>query len=327
LGFCARSSPAGSPGSPRHQRRPRWARGDPARRRLATLIGSHSASGSSGPDSPRRRVPWQRRPIEIPRQTRAPPGGEAHTGPREMCLRDRTTSVPGGLRRSETGAHLPGGREGVPQAGVQELRVLRCLCGLAEAPHRLHRGPLPFERQGDLGVDGRLRPGPAGRREPIRALPGNEPRDDERLAHPQGPTDDLGAFSVGRNASGQLLRGTVGALGFAWDQPRTQHWDVFGYPAAAPFDGERIQKCEASHAADDVAIVGAGPDPMAIGCDLGGGSSGGPWIMSFKRGTYINSVMSYGYNAQPLAGYGPYFDGLANVIRCLAATGGSSSSC
>ena len=45
-----------------------------ARRRLAALIGPHSASGPSGPDSPRRGAPWQRRPIEVPRQTSAPAG-------------------------------------------------------------------------------------------------------------------------------------------------------------------------------------------------------------------------------------------------------------
>ena len=49
------------------------ARGAP-RRRVAALIGTHSVSGPSGPDSPRRGAPWQRRPIEVPRQTRAPAG-------------------------------------------------------------------------------------------------------------------------------------------------------------------------------------------------------------------------------------------------------------
>ena len=62
---------------------------------------------------------------------------------------------------------------------------------------------------------------------------------------------DMGAFSVGRNSKGKTLQSQVGALGFAWDQSRLQHWDLVGYPADYPFSGERPVICEASHAFDD----------------------------------------------------------------------------
>ena len=105
---------------------------------------------------------------------------------------------------------------------------------------------------------------------------------------------DMGAFSVGRNSKGRTLQSQVGALGFAWDQSRLQHWDLVGYPAEYPFSGERPVICEASHAFDDAPVdneghsVTKGYDPIGVGCDMTGGSSGGPWIMRLGRGNYLN---------------------------------------
>lgn len=134
------------------------------------------------------------------------------------------------------------------------------------------------------------------------------------------PTFDFGAFSVDPNAAGQKLQVAVGGLGFAFSQSRVQHWDVFGYPAAPPFDGERIQLCEASHAADDRG-AGAGPATVGIGCDLTGGSSGGPWITRLGRGNFLNGVTSYGPSDRPDATYSPYFGPAANQVRCAVAGG------
>lgn len=140
-------------------------------------------------------------------------------------------------------------------------------------------------------------------------------------------TLDHGAFNVGRNSLRQTLRSRVGYLGFAWNQSRIRAWDSFGYPAASPFNGELLQKCEASHAVDDTGIPGSGPDPIGIGCDQTGGSSGGPWILGLRSTNWINSHNSYKYinPAQPLAMYGPYFDNTANNIRCAAATGNGAA--
>jgi V8-like Glu-specific endopeptidase len=131
---------------------------------------------------------------------------------------------------------------------------------------------------------------------------------------------DLGAFSVGKNASGRFLQAVVGALGFAYNQSRIQHWNVIGYPALSPFNGKRQQLCSASHAVDDKA-EGAGPDTIGIGCDMNGGSSGSPFVKDLGRGSYVNGILSYGREGQPLAAYSPYFDFTANDLRCAAATG------
>ncbi len=142
---------------------------------------------------------------------------------------------------------------------------------------------------------------------------------------------DMGAFSVGPNSKGKTLQSQVGALGFAWDQSRLQHWDVVGYPAEYPFSGERPVICEASHAFDDAPVdnqghpVSKGYDPIGVGCDMTGGSSGGPWIMRLGRGNYLNGLVSYGYDVEPGAIYGPYFGREANWLRCRAATGDSTA--
>jgi V8-like Glu-specific endopeptidase len=139
-------------------------------------------------------------------------------------------------------------------------------------------------------------------------------------------TYDVGAFSVGLNALRQTLRSRVGALGFAWNQSRDQHWNDFGYPAAAPFTGETLQVCQASHGTDDLSVPGVGPDPLGIGCDQTGGSSGGPWILGLKSKNWLNGVNSYKYlPSQSLAMYGPYFDNAANNVRCAAGTGNASA--
>ena len=99
-------------------------------------------------------------------------------------------------------------------------------------------------------------------------------------------TYDMGAFNVSRNAARRTLRSVAGKLGFAFSGTRDLHWNAFGYPAAPPFTGQTLNVCQASHATDDLST---GPDPprMAIGCDMTGGSSGGPWVIRVKSGNYL----------------------------------------
>jgi V8-like Glu-specific endopeptidase len=136
---------------------------------------------------------------------------------------------------------------------------------------------------------------------------------------------DLGAFHVGRNAKGKRLQKVVGALGFAYDYGRVQHWDIFGYPAAPPFKraGNQLITCASAFATQQV--EDGGPDATGVGCDMSGGSSGGPWILRLRRGNLLNGIVSYGLQAQPAALYTPYFDATANNLRCAAATGNQNA--
>jgi len=111
-------------------------------------------------------------------------------------------------------------------------------------------------------------------------------------------------YRKGRSTIGQK----VGALGFAYNLGLNQHWHNIGYPAAAPFNGHTQQICTASYAYSDTAF--GSPYPSAMGCDLTGGASGGPWIVSFGGagyGNYLNGNNSYRYTGNIYELYTPYF--------------------
>lgn len=135
---------------------------------------------------------------------------------------------------------------------------------------------------------------------------------------------DLGAMHVVAH-SGVTLASTVGDAGFAWNQSRDQDFTDFGYPQAAPFNGNSMIECNAAHGGDATFSGGAGPALIGIGCDMTPGSSGGSWSIGWGGNTtkpkglfvgFINAHNDYKFNAQPLAMYSPYFDDTANAVRC-----------
>ena len=58
-----------------------------------------------------------------------------------------------------------------------------------------------------------------------------------------GENSDVGIAVVGRNARGQRLGAAVGGAGFAAGLKPRQDFEVHGYPAEAPFDGETQRVC------------------------------------------------------------------------------------
>jgi hypothetical protein len=118
----------------------------------------------------------------------------------------------------------------------------------------------------------------------------------------------------------------TGTLGIAWNQPRNQHYNSFGYPDEdwrapdKPFDGKHLITCQ-SWTATNGSPKGRGPQTQGIGCDLTGGSRGGPWVIRFGGdGGFLNSVNSYkpigknGLFSKPEEMYGPYFDGATGEL-------------
>lgn len=100
----------------------------------------------------------------------------------------------------------------------------------------------------------------------------------------------------------------LGGLNFIANVNRRQHFHAIGYPAAPPFDGEHHHRCASSWAADDQPSGNpANPMTIGIGCDMTGGSSGGPWVVNYGTDNFINSNVSYGYAGVPDEYYGPYF--------------------
>jgi hypothetical protein len=95
---------------------------------------------------------------------------------------------------------------------------------------------------------------------------------------------DFGATQPFTNGTVQpgLIGNFTGWLGLAWNITRNLNWMSFGYPQAAPFTGGKIEVCASSFGYTD----NGGPDATdssVIGCDMTGGSSGGPWIWGFGR--------------------------------------------
>jgi V8-like Glu-specific endopeptidase len=135
---------------------------------------------------------------------------------------------------------------------------------------------------------------------------------------------DFGVIVVNRRSSdGATLGSVVGTLGIATGVTDHQHYHVFGYPAArqtvwpgTAFNGNRMWGCQSSAARRVTEEPGSGPAPVAVGCDMTGGSSGGPWIMGLNdgysmgwhvNGGFLNGNVSYRYSNEPRALNGPYF--------------------
>ncbi len=114
---------------------------------------------------------------------------------------------------------------------------------------------------------------------------------------------------------GVALQTAVGARGIAFNQPRKQAYQAFGYP----FNRQRGQvmwTCTSTYVQDDPHPAGGGQLPFGIGCDMGPGASGGGWIVN---GTTLNSVSSFGYDQRSDLLYGPYLGGTAQKIYNTAA--------
>jgi V8-like Glu-specific endopeptidase len=112
---------------------------------------------------------------------------------------------------------------------------------------------------------------------------------------------DYGAAQIARS-SGTGVQTAVGfGLPFGANQPVEQDWEAIGYPADGYF-ADSLWHCQSPYVLSDPSFHKSGPLPFAIGCDMGGGSSGGPWI---SAGTgAIGAVTAYGYNHEPGLLYG-----------------------
>lgn len=118
---------------------------------------------------------------------------------------------------------------------------------------------------------------------------------------------DVGIAVVDRNERGQRLGTAVGGAGFASGLSPDQDFDIHGYPAAWPFDGETQRLCAGRSFAghDSFSILsGAGPLNLSASCWVTGGASGGGWTI---RGGLLNSVTDYTYTEDPETDYGTYF--------------------
>ncbi len=117
---------------------------------------------------------------------------------------------------------------------------------------------------------------------------------------------DVGAAVVGRNERGQRLADAVGGTGIAWGLKPNQVFDVHGYPAEEPFDGETQRLCtQTPFLGHDLnSFLEPGPLNLAVDCNVAGGASGGGWTIA---GGILNGVTDYGYGDDPATDFGAYF--------------------
>ncbi|MFJ6480677.1 MULTISPECIES: trypsin-like serine peptidase [unclassified Streptomyces] len=118
--------------------------------------------------------------------------------------------------------------------------------------------------------------------------------------------------------NGQTLSQAVGAQGIAFNGGYNKKMYAFGFPAAAPYDGTKLVYCSGNSGKDFLLTKDHG-----LGCNMTGGSSGGPWFQDFNEATGLGtqvSVNSFGYNFLPNRMYGPYFGNEAKAAYDKAQT-------
>lgn len=109
------------------------------------------------------------------------------------------------------------------------------------------------------------------------------------------------AFARVTGENGEKLADVVGASGVAFNEDTGLDYTAYGYPAAAPFDGETLQSCHGTAQQDPTGDT----ESQGISCDMTGGSSGGPWFIGEGSEGLQNSVNSFGYTAIPDVMWGP----------------------
>ncbi len=128
-------------------------------------------------------------------------------------------------------------------------------------------------------------------------------------------TYDTG-FAVMNTLNGQNLADVVGASGVQFNAARGLTYKAFGYPAAAPFNGESLKSCSGTATNDP---YNPQFNTQGIPCNMTGGSSGGPWFIGTSSTGYQNSVNSYGYGSKSTTMYGPYWGSVIQQAYSTAA--------
>ncbi len=124
------------------------------------------------------------------------------------------------------------------------------------------------------------------------------------------------AFAVMSTLNGQYLTDVVGGSGLQFNAARGLSYKSYGYPAAAPFNGESLKSCSGTATNDP---YNPQFNTQGIPCNMTGGSSGGPWFIGTSSSGYQNSINSYGYGSNSTKMYGPYWGTVIQQAYTTAA--------
>ncbi|MBB5925757.1 trypsin-like serine peptidase [Streptomyces echinatus] len=128
---------------------------------------------------------------------------------------------------------------------------------------------------------------------------------------------DVGAAVVAP-LNGKTLTSVVGAQGIQFNGGYNKPMYSFGFPAAAPYDGTKLIYCGGNSSKDFLFT-----QDHSLGCNMTGGSSGGPWFTGFDEATGTGlqvSVNSFGYSFLPNWMFGPYFGDVVKALYDKART-------
>jgi len=123
-------------------------------------------------------------------------------------------------------------------------------------------------------------------------------------ASPNDYHHDFGMAIVSPNSQGNLTD-LVGGIGWAYNQPVSQPFYAYGYPADYPFDGQTRQSCEPSLG---TVWQHGGGTVVSIPCNMTGGSSGGPWFIQISGNWYLNGHNDFVSRLQLGSIFSPYYD-------------------
>lgn len=121
---------------------------------------------------------------------------------------------------------------------------------------------------------------------------------------------DFAAIELRPGPAGETIEGTVGGRPLAVKSPVRQSYAAYGYPANL-LEAERMWACGSAYAGRDPRPFRIGAAPIAIGCDMTGGASGGGWIG--ESGALV-SVSSFGYSRYPNLLFGPRLGAAASKL-------------
>ena len=103
------------------------------------------------------------------------------------------------------------------------------------------------------------------------------------------------------------IQNVVGSQGIAFNQLRLAYTYSFGYPSNLD-SGLLLESCEGY--TQKVKYTATDYIGQALPCNMGRGSSGGPWLQSVNEKTgfgYVTSVNSFALDILPNVMHGPYF--------------------
>lgn len=117
--------------------------------------------------------------------------------------------------------------------------------------------------------------------------------------------------------TGRSVGSQTGALGRAFNWATKQMTIVQGYPAASPFPGNGIYTCASTEWYQRDTQSGDGQVSKYLGCDMTGGSSGGPWWLNIRSPNSSHEVRAVDSSGITDPGHpgGPYLNGVTSHRR------------